>query len=128
MPGKQNIKVQGPFVFVRYIGPLQVTSLIARIDRTGRGRVVSAANLLPMHPKAPVVVGPSQWEDSSSSHSSSEEDHGAQMGDPEDANQTHTETMPGTRRGTASGAGGSGELATMASQAQQHHKRQRGVN
>ena len=58
--GKLNLKVQVPFVFVRYTGRLQVTAVIARMDGTGHGKVLSAANLLPMHPEAPAVVGPSQ--------------------------------------------------------------------
>ena len=59
VPENPNLKVQGPFIFVRYSGPLQVTALIAGMDGTGRGKVVSAANLLPMHPEAPAVVGTS---------------------------------------------------------------------
>ena len=58
--GKLNLKVQGPFIFVRYTGLLQVTTLIAGMDGTGCSKAVSAANLLPMCPEAPVVVGPSQ--------------------------------------------------------------------
>ena len=82
------------------------------MDETGRGKVVSAASLLPMRPEAPAVLGPSEWEDSSSSHSSSDEDNGAKTGDP----------------GDACGAGGNKVGATKASQAQQRHKRQRGAN
>ena len=46
VPGKLNLKVKGPYVFVRYTGPLQVTARITSLDGTGETRLVSAANLL----------------------------------------------------------------------------------
>ena len=58
VPGKLNLKVQGPYVFVRYTGKLQVTAVIAALDGGGTTQVVSAANLLPMRPSKPLPYGP----------------------------------------------------------------------
>ena len=51
MPSMLNLKVKGPYVFVHYTGPLQVTACITSLDGMGETCMVSAANLLPMRPK-----------------------------------------------------------------------------
>ena len=56
MPSKLNLKVKGPYVFVHYMGPLQVTARITSLDGMGETRMVSAANLLPIHPKLPASI------------------------------------------------------------------------
>ena len=56
VPGKLATKVLGPFIFVNYTGALQVTATIAGLD--GSRRIVSAANLLPMHPAAHTPLAP----------------------------------------------------------------------
>lgn len=54
-PGKLNVKALGPYIFVRYTGPLHVTAVIA--DGTGRKLPpVSVANLLPVHAGSVVRV------------------------------------------------------------------------
>jgi hypothetical protein len=44
-----EIRAQGPFVFDRYIGPLQVNAVIIA---NGKEKRVSAGNLLPVSQKA----------------------------------------------------------------------------
>ena len=56
VPGKLATKVLGPFIFVNYTGALQVTATIVGLD--GSHRIVSAANLLPMHPAAHTPLAP----------------------------------------------------------------------
>ena len=66
------LKVQGPYIFVRYIGKLQVTAVIAALDGGGTMWVVSAANLLPMWPSKPLPYGPHVWEEDDDSSNSTE--------------------------------------------------------
>ena len=56
VPGKLNPKVKGPYIFVRYTGPLQVTERITSLDGMGETRLVSATNLLPMRPELPASI------------------------------------------------------------------------
>ena len=56
MPGKLVTKVLSPFIFVSYTGTLQVTATIAGLD--GSCRIISTANLLPMHPAAHTSLAP----------------------------------------------------------------------
>ena len=72
VPGKLNLKVQGPYIFVRYTRRLQVTVVIAALDGGGTTRVVSAANLLPMRPSKPLPYGLHVWEEDDDSSNSME--------------------------------------------------------
>ena len=65
VPGKMNLKVKGPYVFIHYRGNLQVTAHITSLDGAGETRIISAANLLPMCPKEPALLeaGESEEED-----------------------------------------------------------------
>ena len=55
VPCKMNLKVKGSYVFVRYMGPLQVTACITSLDSAGETCTVSATNLLHMHPEEPAL-------------------------------------------------------------------------
>ena len=72
VPGKLNLKVQGPYIFVKYTGRLQVTAVIAALDGGSATRVVSAANLLPMRPSELLPYGPNVWEEVDDNSSSEE--------------------------------------------------------
>ena len=54
--GKMNLKVKGPYVFVCYTRPLQVTARITSLDGAGEAHIISTTNLLPMRPKEPALL------------------------------------------------------------------------